>query len=187
MSAGGCRLYLIAPETPPDGFAAKLRAALQAGDVAALRVRDAAVAALALPITRSADVALILEGDPALAARLGCDGAHISDAEGVAAARCVLGDLQLGVFCGASRDAAMRAGEAGADYIAFDAAEIDLISWWAELMEVPVVAEGVADPAGAAALARVGADFVAAGDFIWSSSGGPGAAVSALATAIADP
>jgi thiamine-phosphate pyrophosphorylase len=195
MPATACRLYLVAPDPLPADFATQLRAALAAGDVAALRLatNDEAVVAEVRPITRAFDVALILDGPPALAARTGCDGAHVRDVEQAAAARRALGDLQLGVFCADSRDAAMRAGEAGADYVAFgpvaptkDAGAVeDAISWWADLMEPPVVAEGPITAANCAALVRAGADFLAPVDGLWNDPAGPAAAVAAIGAAIA--
>jgi thiamine-phosphate pyrophosphorylase len=85
----------------------------------------------------------------------------------------------------------MRAGEEGADYIAFGPFEggdgdpdLDVLTWWAELMELPVVAEGAANETACAALARAGADFVAVGDAVWNYAAGPASAVRALHTAL---
>lgn len=193
MSAPGCQLYLVAPDRPPDNFTASLEAVLAAGEVAALRVTvaDRAVLARLLPITQAHGVALILNGAPALAVQAGCDGAHVADADDVASARRALGDLQLGVFCGRSRDAAMRAGEAGADYVSFGpfpddgGADVELIAWWADLMELPVVAEGGINAGNCGALVRAGADFLAVGDAVWNDPAGPAAATRAMLGAIA--
>jgi thiamine-phosphate pyrophosphorylase len=192
-AVSGCRLYLVAPDPVPDDFGTSLRAALAAADIAALRLTttDRAVVARVLPITRAHGVALILNGPPALAAATGCDGAHVHDPGDAAAARRVLGELQLGVFCANSRDAAMRAGEAGADYVSFgpltaDAdGDTELISWWADIMELPAVAECAEGGLDCAALARAGADFLAVGDAVWNDPRGPDAAVRALHAAIA--
>jgi len=169
-----------------------LRAALGAGDVAALRLAtdEASVIMVVRPITVAHGVALILDGPPSLAVHAGCDGAHVRDVDEAAAARRILGNLQLGVFCGGSRDAAMRAGEAGADYVAFgpataDAAVDDTIQWWADLMELPVVAEGPITPANCGVLVQARADFLAPAEFVWNHPDGPGAAVRALHAAIA--
>jgi thiamine-phosphate pyrophosphorylase len=204
MISPHCRLYLVAPALWSAGFPATLAAALAGGDVAALLLPmdgadtaavRAAVAAVR-PVTEAHDVALILQGAPALAVATGCDGVHLIDPDGTKAARRTLGDRQLGVFCGASRDQAMRAGEDGADYVAFgpyftppalDAAappDAELIAWWSALMEVPVVAAGAIDAGNCAALVRAGADFLAVGDAIWDSPGGAGAAVRAMIDAM---
>jgi thiamine-phosphate pyrophosphorylase len=109
----------------------------------------------------------------------------------VAAARRTLGDLQLGVWCGASRDQAMEAGEAGADYVAFgpygdveDPADPELVQWWVELMELPAVAEGRITPQNCAPLVQAGADFLAVGEAVWRHDGGPADAVRVFNQAI---
>jgi thiamine-phosphate pyrophosphorylase len=66
----------------------------------------------------------------------------------------------------------MTLGEAGADYVAFGvpsdvqdveaarAHRLDLVTWWAEIFEVPCVALDVQSPSEALELARTGADFI---------------------------
>lgn len=203
-----CRLYLI---TPPkldlDGFVPALNAALAAGDVAALQLRwktatveqvEAAVAAIA-PLTRRHGVALIMNDDAALAARLGCDGVHLGQTDGsVAQARRLLGkDAMIGVTCHDSRHLAMDAAEAGADYVAFGAffptttkdagfsAEPEILSIWQETMQTPCVAIGGVTVETAADLAQAGADFLAVSAGVWAYRDGPGAAVAAFNTAMA--
>jgi len=200
MSVSTCQLYLISPPALPANFATVLDEVLGAVAVAAFRLalpeQDEAALREAVaqiqPVTERHGVALILAGDAALARRLGCDGVHLeAPAQDVAAARRALGDaLQLGVACGTSRDVAMQAGEDGADYIAFgtphgNAEDTDVIEWWADLMELPVVAEGVAGPDVAAAFARAGADFVALDPAFWSAEAEPAAAARALSAALA--
>ncbi len=77
----------------------------------------------------------------------------------------------------ASRDDAMTAAEAGADYVMFGepdaagarpsfAAVEDRIAWWAEVFEIPCV--GYAASADEVApLVKAGADFIALGDWLW--------------------
>jgi len=203
-----CRLYLITPPAlEPAAFAPLLRAALDAGDVAALqlRLKDAdddaiarAVEAL-LPLTAAHDVALILNDRPDLAARLGCDGVHVGqDDAPYAEARRLMGpDRTVGVTCHDSRHLAMTAAEDGADYVAFGAffptatkqaktqAGIELLAWWSELMEVPCVAIGGITAANCGALVAAGADFLAVSAGIWAHPEGPAAAVRAFEGAIA--
>ncbi len=171
-----CRLYLLTPETFDPGFPAALAAALDAGDVAAVRLHlpgaDSATLRAAAeslrPIVQSRGVAFIIAADAALAAATGSDGVHLTPSDMPAAqARKLIGDLQLGVFCGASRDQAMDAGDAGADYISFgpfgggdeSSPSPELIAWWSELMELPVVAEGGITAENCASLVQAGADF----------------------------
>lgn len=206
--AGACRLYLI---TPPaiqlDAFREALAIALDAGDVAALQLRlkhapDDAVrrAAEALrPICQARGVALIMNDRPDLAVATGCDGVHVGQSDTNAAeARKIIGpDRQLGVTCHASRDLAMAAGEAGADYVAFGAffptgtketthrAEVDLLRWWSDIMELPCVAIGGITAGNCTPLVRAGADFLAVVSAVWAHPDGPGAGVRAMNEAIA--
>ena len=90
------------------------------------------------------------------------------------------GGAQLvGAFCSHSRHDGLNAGEAGADYVAFGPvaetslgdgqhAEKELFSWWSEMIEVPVVAEGALNLTRMRDLADV-TDFFAIGPEIWSS------------------
>ncbi len=192
MSDPHCRLYLVCPSTVPAGFEAVLDEALGGGDVAALRVGTPEDAARLRPVAHRHGVAVILAGRADLAAAGGCDGAHLDDGTQARAARKMLGDLQLGVWCGGSRDSAMQAGQDGADYVAFgpfsggdDAADVELLSWWVELMELPAVAEGGITLANCGTLVAAGADFLAVDDAIWQHLPGPGAAVRAFNEAIA--
>jgi len=198
------RLYLITPSSIPDleAFAADLDAALGAGDVAALQVRlkpadegqiRAAVERLA-PIARKHDVALILNDRPDLAAALGCDGVHVGqDDASVASARRLMGpDAMIGATCHDSRDLAMEAAEAGADYVAFGAffatdtkatthrPALDVLTIWQETVEIPCVAIGGITVDTARSLAEAGADFVAVSAGVWNYPHGPVAAVMAF-------
>ena len=192
MSDPSCRLYLVCPSPAPAGFEAVLDEALGGGDVAALRVGTPEDAARLRGVAHRHGVAVILAARADLAAAAGCDGTHLDDAAQVGASRKMLGDLQLGVWCGGSRDTAMQAGQDGADYVAFgpfsgedDAAEVELLSWWVELMELPAVAEGGITLANCGPLVAAGADFLAVNDAIWQHADGPQAAVRAFNEAIA--
>ena len=202
-----CRLYLITPPAlDPTRFADDLAAALDAGDVAAVQLRlkdchdDALRRAIDIlrPVAQSRGVAFLLNDRPDLAPACGCDGAHVgADDIDVAAARRLLGpDLTLGASCYASRDRAMEAGEAGADYVAFGAffptatktaparAAPDILAWWAELMEIPSVAIGGISAENCAPLVQAGADFLAVISAVWGHPAGPAAGVRALNAAI---
>ncbi|GBQ13436.1 thiamine phosphate synthase [Swaminathania salitolerans] len=164
-----CELYLIIPpEFDAGSDLDALVSIIRKWHPAALRLdgpderrAESLVNALRETVQRH-DVALILTDLPALAAQTGCDGVHLSGtAARCALARAELGrDLQLGVFCGTSRDDAMIAGELGADYIAVAPDAPDLITWWSQMMELPVIAENVSDADQALAMARAGADFL---------------------------
>ena len=202
-----CRLYLITPPridlaTFPDSLAR----ALDAGDVACLqlRLKDApadevrrAIDALR-PLAQSRDVAFLLNDDAELAARTGCDGAHLGQEDGDhERARTLLKDGTLGITCHASRHLAMQAGEAGADYVAFGAffptttkeaghrAEPEILEWWSSLFEIPCVAIGGITAENCAPLVRAGADFLAVVGAVWNHPEGPAAGVRAMNAAIA--
>lgn len=207
--APSCRLYLITPPAIADlpAFAEALRAALGAGDVAALQVRlkpadDEAVSRaveVLSPIAHAAGVAVILNDRPDLARRLGCDGVHVGQTDAsVAEARRMLGkDAMIGATCHDSRHLAMEAAEAGADYVAFGAffptatketvhrPDPEILSIWQETMQIPCVAIGGITPANCAALVQAGADFLAVSSAVWSDPNGPAAAVGAFEAAIA--
>ncbi len=206
VTTDGCRLYLVTPpavdlQTFPD----RLAEALDAGDVAAvqLRLKDLPEAELRRaidtlrPVAQSRGVAFLLNDRPDLAAATGCDGAHVGQQDVSAReARRLLGDGTLGVTCHNSRDLALRAGEDGADYVAFGAffptatkdapirADPEILQWWSELMELPCVAIGGITAENCATLVKAGADFLAVVGAVWSHPGGPAAGVRAMNAAV---
>ena len=205
-SAGGCQLYLVTPPVlAPARFRDTLAAALDAGPVAAvqLRLKDWAddellrAADLLRPVAQERGVAFLLNDRPDLAVRSGCDGAHIGQQDmALADARRVLAGLTLGVTCHDSRDLAMTAGDAGADYVAFGAfyptttktppsmAEPGILTWWSDLMELPCVAIGGITADNCAPLIAAGADFVAVSAAVWAHPDGAAAGVKAFGPAL---
>ena len=148
---------------------------------------DPAISALR-PIAQDRGVAFLLRGRARLAAATGCDGVRVSCLDEYHAARRALGQGIVGVDAGASRHAAMLAGEAEADFVGLGpppggGAAVDLVQWWAELMEVPGVAFG-ADAADAVwMLAAAGADFVAIDQRLWRPPADPLAIATAAGAA----
>lgn len=204
-----CRLYLISPPEVPDiaAFAHALDEALDGGDVACLQIRlksrdgvpapDSHILALGrhvVPRAQDRGVAVLINDRPDLAVELGADGVHVGQSDTpYAQARKVVGpNAIVGVTCHASRHLAMEAGEAGADYVAFGAfyptdtkdpsakAEVDLLSWWQELVETPCVAIGGVTVENARPLVEAGADFLAVSAGVWKREGGPAGAVRAF-------
>ncbi len=208
MSDTPCRLYLITPQRlDPLAFRDSLAAALDAGDVACLqlRLKDASEDTIArtteilMPIAAARDVAFLLNDNAALAARLGCDGAHLGQTDdNHAEARRLLAGRILGITCHASRHLAMEAGELGADYVAFGAffptetketthrASPEILAWWHEMFEIPSVAIGGITPANCAPLVQAGADFLAVVGAVWNHPEGPAKGVRAMNAAIAE-
>ena len=204
-----CRLYLITPAKFDDlaDFARLLEETLAAGDVAALQVRlkdqpdTEVLAALSVlkPITQRHGVALILNDRPDLALQAGCDGVHIGQQDmPYRDARQIMGpEAMIGVTCHNSRDLAMDAAEAGADYVAFGAffpsstkdaatrAEPEILSIWQAMVETPCVAIGGITVETAEGLAAAGADFLAVSAGVWSHIEGPAKAVVAFNSAMA--
>jgi thiamine-phosphate pyrophosphorylase len=192
-----CQLYVVVAAGPTA--LERLMAVLAEVAVAAVLVTPAAGKALTVDaakplvaLIQSRSVAALVVDDPALARTLRADGVHLTAAtdslERYHAARAIVGgDISIGVDAGGSRHRAMELGEAGADYVAFGKATVelartdaddgepgpsdptlagpttpaDLVAWWAEVFEVPCVAFDIADVAAARQAATRGADFIA--------------------------
>ncbi len=203
----GCRLYLITPPRVDEGFADQVAAVVTENDVACLqlRLKDTAddtvlrVAEKLLPITQSANTALLINDRPDLAAKSGADGVHIgqSDATYDDARATVGDDAIVGVTCHDSRHLAMEAAERGADYVAFGAffdtatkppkfrADLDLLEWWCGIFEIPCVAIGGITVQNCAPLVAAGADFIAVVSAVWDHPDGPAAGARTINDAIA--
>lgn len=195
-----CQLYLISPDRYDPGFPEQLKAALDAGPVAAfqLRLKGASdmeilrAGAALKPILAAYDVAFIVNDRADLAKELGADGVHLGQTDGsIAAARALLGpDAQIGITCHDSRHLAMEGAEAGADYVAFGAfyptatketthrPDPSILSWWTTISEIPCVAIGGITPENARPLVDAGADFLAVSGAVWN--GDPAAAIRAF-------
>ena len=194
------RLYLITPPAlDPDRFAHELEEALEGGDVACVQLRlkdvsDDAIRRAARVLKRVAQdkgAAFIMNDRPNLAAELDCDGVHVGEEDAsYAEARRLLGrDRIVGVTCGNSRDRAIAAAEAGADYVAFGAffpsgtkaakhrASPEILDWWSETTIVPCCAIGGITQQNCGPLVEAGADFIAVIGAIWSHAQGPRRAV----------
>jgi thiamine-phosphate pyrophosphorylase len=191
MSEDAARLYLVTPALRAAGdFSPVLASALSAGDVASLlirfdiddpRSREAIVRALA-PMAQARGVAVMVDGDINVALRAGADGAHMhgTDDDLFAAVKKLSPRYIVGAGDLATRDDAMRAGEAGVDYVVLapedDALLLDRVNWWSDLFNTPSVARA-ATLDDVAPLARAGADFIMIDDAVWNDPRGPDVAV----------
>jgi thiamine-phosphate pyrophosphorylase len=185
-----CRLYLQFPMHPSAQSVSRLTHAIASTDTASvLLCSDSPQAnddpASLLALVQGSGLACLVANDAMFAARLGADGVHLAaDTTLYGEARKTLGtDASIGVFCGFSRDDAMRLAEAGADYVAFgpedenDSGAIDqraeLIDWWSEIFVVPCIAWNVGTAEEAARCAARGADFVAPPLGLWDDDESP--------------
>ena len=193
------RLALLSPyglePNQAEATARALDAACAAGDVAAVILRLAASDERSLvgllkklcPAAQERGAAVVVtvpdfSGDlVSVAARGGADGIHIERADDETL-RDLRGRLRDGRILGAggvlgSRDAAMLAGEAGADYLLFgglfadgaapDRQEVrERAAWWAEIFETPCIAVA-AQADDVEALAATGAEFVGLESALW--------------------
>jgi thiamine-phosphate pyrophosphorylase len=192
------------PLTEGSALADALVAALDSADIAAVLLRLGAadertlingVKALA-PLVQNKGVALLLAGHAELVARAGADGAHLAGIDAFIAALPSLKPERI-AGCGGleTRHDAMLAAEASADYVMFgepDAdnrrppfdAVIDRVSWWAEVFEIPCVGFAAGEEE-VGPLVAAGADFIAAGDWVFTDARGPAAAVAEIASELA--
>ena len=142
------------------------------------------------------DVSVIIEDRPDLARALGLDGIHLSDGpKNITKARRLLNaDQVIGVFCGATRHTGLRAGEAGADYVAFgpvrqtrrsgaETALPELFEWWREFTVLPSMAEGGIDGTVSHRYLE-SADFLMLGAELWELDD-PFAAIGSIAATAA--
>lgn len=197
MSEDRTRLYLVTPPLSDESLAPAVAEAVSSGDVACLLARFATrdpglrkkIARALGDAAQPKGVALVVEDDPQLAARANADGVHISG-YGEAfedALKSMRPDRIVGVGRLTTRDEAMDAGEADADYLLFGepAADgfvrpldwrIERVSWWADIFNTPCVVWAAASDE-VTPLGGAGADFVALGDWIWSDPRGAAAIV----------
>ncbi len=184
------QITLITPPAfDPEVFSDRIARVLDGTAIACLRLslgtkdEDTLMRAAdaAREVAHARDVAIVIENHLILAERLGLDGVHLTDgARTVRKARKDLGaDAIIGAFCGTSRHEGMSAGEAGADYVALgpigettlgdgSSVDFDVLEWWSQVIEVPMIAEGALT---ADLVAKYGpvTDFFAVGEEIWGA------------------
>lgn len=148
-------------------------------------------ASVITPICHQYGVNVLINDRPDLAADCGADGAHIGqdDMDYFSSRELLGGDAIIGVTCHNSRELAFKAAQAGADYVAFGAffetptktpkfrAELEILEWWHQAVEVPSVAIGGITVDNAAQLIESGADFIAVSSGVWNHPKGAAEAV----------
>ncbi|RIA55448.1 thiamine phosphate synthase [Dichotomicrobium thermohalophilum] len=192
-----CQIYLAMPADADTGLLARL---LDGDSVAALLLYcegepPEAVAREVVATAHARRLPVLLADTPELGRKVGADGVHIpANEERYAACRKVLGaEAIIGAGCGTSRHDALVLGELGADYVAFgpepgrtDKQDVtELVSWWQEVCEPPVVGWHSGGWEEAAALIDAGADFIGVSALIWDAKD-PEAALDQLNSMIAE-
>jgi len=190
-----CQIYLITPPTIDnlENFLVLLERVLEAAPIACLQIRlkdtprerITEIAQTLLPITQTHDTALIINDDPEIAAEIGADGVHLGQSDlreimDVKSAQEMLSTGSIiGVTCHNSKDLAFKAGSGGAHYVAFGSffesttkpearpADLELLTWWHETMEIPSVAIGGITVDNAKTVIAAGADFIALSAGVW--------------------
>lgn len=206
-----CTLYLLTPpRIDPSAFAETLRNTIASAPTAVgalqLRLKDVAdedvrsAARTLLPVCHDAGIPLIVNDRPDVAAEIGADGVHLGQGDAdYPSARKLLGDEAIiGITCHDSRDLAIDAGEAGADYVAFGAffpsaskeakyhPTPEILRWWSTMTVLPCVAIGGITPENCRPLIEAGADYLAVIGAVWNHPDGPEAAVRAFAAVLED-
>jgi thiamine-phosphate pyrophosphorylase len=188
------RLFLVAPPQIDADFAARLKEALSAADIAAvlLAVGGANEDALQplVDIIQRAGAAAVIADDTRLAGHLKADGVHISG--GLEEIRFAIESFKPNRIVGAgdiySRHGALEIGELDVDYLFFGRPHgdthdgphpraLELAEWFSEMTEVPAVIMAGRSIDSVADAAATGAEFVALHDAVWSHAGGPAEAV----------
>lgn len=199
-----CQIYLLTPPKIDDleKFAINLEAALSAAPVACLQIRlkdidDTALihaADIIVPIAHKYGTEVLINDRPEIVEACRADGVHIGQNDmDYFSSRELLGeDAIIGVTCHNSKELGFEAAMAGADYVAFGAffetqtkdakirAEMEILQWWQEAVEIPCVAIGGINISNAADIIKAGADFIAVSAGVWTHPTGPADAVSQL-------
>ena len=202
-----CQIYLITPPQIDDlkAFCAQLDKALSAAPVACLQIRlkdmnggpmeNSAIIQAAraiVPICHEHETLVLMNDNPNLAKEVGADGVHIgqNDMDYFSSRELLGGDAIIGITCHNSKELAFKAASSGADYVAFGAffetqtkaakyrAELEILEWWQEAVEIPSVAIGGITVDNAQQVISAGADFIAVSSGVWSHPEGPASAIS---------
>lgn len=186
-----CRLLLVAPPLADgDALAKLLSAALSGGDVASVildgngldEATFQASAQKAVAIIQDKGAAAIILNDTRIAGRVGADGIHIEGKAAELAEAIEKHTPKFIVGTGNLRDrhGAMEIGELQPDYVFFGKVGADnkpdahprnlaLAGWWAELVEIPSVAQAGNTVESVIEAAQTGADFVALGRAVFEA------------------
>jgi len=201
------QIYLISPpKIILSDFIVSLSNALKTNlvPVFQLRLKDyspidvAKIAKQIQKVCKDYNCQLILNDYPNIALDLELDGVHLGEHDAkIAEVRKQVPDyFTIGASCYNSKHRAMQAGEDGANYLAFGAffptttkqikyyADVELLQWAIELLNLPIVAIGGITADNCANLVKNKADFLAVISFVWQHSLGEKEALNQLYLAI---
>ena len=201
------QIYLISPpKIILSEFAVSLKNALSTNFVPVFQLRlkeyqeieVAKIAKQIQKICKDYNCQLILNDYPNIALSLELDGVHLGkdDAKIAEVRKQVPDSFTIGASCYNSKHRAMQAGEDGANYLAFGAffptttkkieyyANVELLQWATELLNLPIVAIGGITANNCCDLVANKADFLAVISFVWQHSLGEKVALQHLHSAI---
>ena len=201
------QIYLISPpKIILSEFAISLKNALSTNFVPVFQLRlkeyqeieVAKIAKQIQKICKDYNCQLILNDYPNIALSLELDGVHLGkdDAKIAEVRKQVPDSFTIGASCYNSKHRAMQAGEDGANYLAFGAffptttkkieyyANVELLQWATELLNLPIVAIGGINASNCQDLVANKADFLAVISFVWQHSLGEKVALQQLHSAI---
>lgn len=198
-----CRIVLIAPQ---GATLPRILEALDGGDVASLILpqwdMDEDIfqrhVETVIPAAQEKGVAVMIAGEPRIAARAHADGIHFEGSKQA------LGELvekyqsklMIGTGGATTRDDALELGETQPDYIFFGrfgydnkpephARNLKLGEWWSQMVQVPCIVAAGSDLESTAAVASIGVEFVALSSAVYGDGIDPAHAV-ARANAMLD-
>jgi len=161
-----------------------LRHALVETDIACLRLDPTprcdltAAARHVIETVEGTEIPVLLRGHPERVIELGLSGTQLGLSDiAIREARQLLGQEHLIGFGPVSRrHTGMVAAEAGADYVSIgpfgnrqaEAASLDFVHWWSELVELPCLVEGDILPKSMERFLGI-ADFVEVPEEVWSN------------------
>ena len=209
MTVNVCQLYLITPPqiTDVNIFCLNLETALSAAPVNCLQIRlkkennecEDDIVILSLfnkikPICDRYGTLIIINDNPYVAKTAKADGVHLGqkDADYFHARELLGQEAIIGITCHNSKELAFKAASSGADYVAFGAfyssktkdikhkANMEILEWWQEAMEIPCVAIGGIDISNVENIIKAGADFIALSNAVWSNTDNISSVVSQL-------
>ena len=186
-----CRIVLVAPPLADGAALAKLlTAALSGGDVASVILDTGdldeatfqAMAEKVIPVIQEKGAAALILNDTRIAGRVGADGVHIEGKAADLADAIEKHTPKMIVGTGNLRDrhGAMEIGELQPDYVFFGKIGADnkpdahprnlsLAEWWAQMVEIPSIAQAGSALESIIPAAETGADFVALGRAVFDA------------------